>query len=137
MKTKLKSVTFLLFLTLSISCSNPLDEACIGCQDDTIGLSKNLVQFSAENNSTTITTQGSGWWLSEIEFNGSKIDISGINRFSNQFKIDESEFTFERKSANEIFIQMTKNNSKQERKLWILLVHMNYGGHLSVIQSTE
>lgn len=32
---------------------------------------------------------------------------------------------------------MTKNNSKQERKLWVLLMDMNYGGHLGVIQSTE
>lgn len=137
MKTKLKSVAFLLFLALSISCSSPLDEACIGCQDDTIGVSKNLVQFSAESNSITITTKGNSWWFTDIELNGNRIDYNQVNIASHQFKIEEPEFIIERKSANELFIQMNKNNSKIERKLSIDLMHMNFGTRITVIQLPE
>ncbi|WP_347175198.1 hypothetical protein [Polaribacter uvawellassae] len=137
MKTIFQSIALLLFLTLSFSCSNNIEEDCNGCQTDTIGLSKENVQFSAESNSITLTTQGSGWWLSEIEFNGNTIDISGLHRIAYQLKIEEPEFTFERKNANEIFIQMTKNITGKERKLHVLLTHMNRGAHIGVFQAAN
>jgi hypothetical protein len=135
MKT-ISKITLLLFISLSISCSKT-DYDCLGCQDDTIGLSKTLVQFSAENNSATITTKGGEWWLSEISFDGNKIDVSGLQREAYPLKIEEQDFTFERKNANEIFIQMTKNTSGKERKIWILLTHLNRGSHLNIKQSAQ
>ena len=64
-----------------------------------------------------MTTHGEIWWLSDFFFDGNKIDISGLQRETYPLKIEEQYFTFERKSANEIFIQMTKNTSGKERKV--------------------
>ena len=136
MKTKFNSIALLLFLTLSFSCSET-ELGCYGCQDDTIGLSKGIIQFSAENNSTTITTQGKSWWLSEITLDGKRIDISGLQRTSHQLKIEKPEFTFERKNENEIFIQMSKNTSKKERKLIVSLQHLNYFGNIYITQTAD
>jgi hypothetical protein len=135
MKTTLK-ITLLLFLSISFSC-NDIDLDCLGCQNDTIGLSKKVIQFSSESNSTTITTKGGDWWLSEINLDGKNVDLSHIQKNANQFKVETSDFIFERKNAKEIFIHMNQNLSGKEKKLGVLLTHLNYGAHLNVIQSSN
>lgn len=130
----IKSTLLLITLIITFSCSN---EPCLGCQEDTIGLSKKEVQFSSETNSIVITTKGDNWWLSEINFNGNELNLSTTDTSLKQYKIEEPEFSFERKSTNEIIIQMNENNSKEERKLRFILTHLNYNAHLNFNQSAE
>ena len=133
MKTKFNSIAFLLFLTLSFSCSSNL-EGEYNCCNNNIILPQENIQFSSENNSVTITTKGKDWWLNSINLDGKRLDISHIDFTAKQYKITEPEFTFERKNSNDIIIVMNENNSKKERKLNILLQYHNILGYININQ---
>lgn len=133
MKTKLKSVAFLLFLALSISCSNNIEDE-YNCCNNNILLPKENIQFSSESNSVTINTKGKDWILNSINLNGRRLDISNIDFTTKQYKIIKSDFTFERKNANEIFIVMHKNTSGKERELKILLQYFGIHGYININQ---
>ena len=127
--------TLLLFsFIIMFSCT---ENPCLGCQEDTIGLSKNEVNFSSDKNSITLTTEGKDWWLSEINYKGNELDFKPTDTSLKQYKIENPEFTFERINATEIFIQMNKNSSKKERNLRFTLSHLNYVTLLNFKQSAD
>ena len=74
-----------------------------GKWDDNIKISTKEVNFSAESNSVIIITEWTWWWISGIGLDDDwDYDISGIDTSEDNFLIEESEFTIERKNANEI-----------------------------------
>lgn len=133
MKQKLIfGIASILFLSL-LSCESDEPD---GKWDDNIKLSTKEVNFSAESNSVIITTEGTWWWISGIGLDDDwNYDISGIDTTEDNFLIEESEFTIERKNANEIHVSMTENQSTTERTLTIGLQAGNYFDGIKIIQS--
>lgn len=132
MKRKLIfGIISILFLSL-LSCESDRPD---GDWDDNIKLSTKEVGFSAESDSVIITTEGTWWWINGISLNDDSYDISGINTAQDNFLIEESEFTIERKNTKEIHISMTENQSATERTLTIGLQAGNYFDGIKIVQS--
>lgn len=124
----------ILFLNL-LSCDS---EEIDGRWDDNIKLSEKNVSFTAELNSTVITTEGAWWWISGIRINDDwSYDLSDTDTSKENFVIEETEFRIERKNATEIHISMQKNQSNSERVLTIGLQAGNYFDGIKVTQSAN
>ncbi|WP_339626763.1 hypothetical protein [uncultured Maribacter sp.] len=123
-----------LILLLSYSCSN--DE--IGKWDDNIKLSQKEFQFDSKQNSAIITTEGEGWWISEIYSDkGQTYDFSDTDTTIKNFVIINPDFKLERKNATEISITMFENQTNSERTLKIGLQAGNYFDGIKIIQSAD
>lgn len=132
MKQKLIfGIAAILFLNL-VSCES--DEP-VGKWDDSIKLSKKEVNFSAESDSVIITTEGTWWWVNEVSLNGKMLDLDGIDTTKENFTIEKTEFSFERKNYTEIFISMQPNPTESERILIIGLQDGNYFDGIKILQS--
>jgi len=136
MKATKRSIILLLFLILNVSCSSSEDD-CLICQEDPIRLSRKTIEFNAELNTTVLTTKGTNWKLIEISYNNDIIDLSGIDTQSTSFKIENSNFIFERKTAKDIFIEMSPNYTGNIKKLIVVLQDGDYFGQITVLQSTD
>lgn len=134
--TKLIAIELFLILIFGYSCSN--SDNPDGLWDDNIKLSQKEVQFTAAQNSITITTEGEWWWIHQISMNRSlNFDISRIDTTSKNFVIDETEFKIERKNATEIHIEMTRNQTGAERVLLIGLEAGDYFDRIEITQSAN
>jgi len=130
--TKLKLIGIFLILVSNLSCSN--SDSPIGKWDDNIKLSQKEAQFSADNESIVITTEGKSWWVNGISLNGISINISGIDTSAKNFVIDETEFRIERKNTTEIHIEMKKNQTSSER---VLIIGLEAGDYFDGIKITQ
>jgi hypothetical protein len=133
MKEKLIfGIISILFLSLSSCKSDEPD----GKWDDNIKLSEKEINFTAESNSVVITTEGTWWWINGIGLDDDwSYDISGIDTTQENFLIEKTEFTIERRNANKIYISMTENQSDSERTLTISLQAGDYFDGIKIIQS--
>lgn len=133
---RLQTIGFLLILSTAISCSK--SDRPIGQWDDIIKLSQKEVRFSSEKDSITISTEGKWWWIDEIGLNGNpNFDLSGIDVTSDNYSINEPEFKIERRSATEIYIEMTKNKTGSPRVLNIGLEAGDYFDGIKITQSAN
>ena len=122
------------FLSL-LSCDS---EEPIGKWEDNIKLSKKEVSISANANTVIITTEGTWWWIDGISLNGEhNFDMSDIDTSRENFLIEETIFSIERRNAKEIHISMNKNDSGSERILAIGLQAGNYFDRITVIQAAN
>jgi hypothetical protein len=119
----------IIFITF-FSCSKNED----GKWDDNIKLSTRLVEFNSNENLTTITTETNSWWLDGIAFNGNQIDLQQINQTSQNFIVENSDFTIERVNGNVIKIKMKENLTSIERIINIALQNGNYFDGIKIIQ---
>ena len=137
-KDKLKTIGLLIVIFTSFSCSDSDSDNPEGDWGDNIKLSQKEAQFTSENDSILITTEGDYWWLNGISLNGtSNFDLKGIDLNAKNFIIEETEFTIERKNATEIYIKMTKNLTGSERVLIINLQAGNYFDRIIITQSAN
>jgi hypothetical protein len=128
---KIISILFLGFIFITfLSCSKNED----GKWEDNIKLSTKLVEFNSSENLTTITTETNSWWLDGIAFNGNQIDLQQINQTSQNFIVENSDFTIERINGNIIKIKMNENSTSAERIINIALQNGNYFDGIKVIQ---
>lgn len=127
---------FLLIL-LNISCSYK-DDREDGDWDDHIKLSEKEVQFDSLENSVTINTEGSGWWISGIFFKeGETFDFSTVDTTSKSFTITESDFIVERLNEKELFIKLFENTTGSERIFTVGLQAGNYFDGITITQSAD
>ena len=127
----MKKIIIYGFLTLigiyMISCSTNGNENPIGKWDDNIKLSQKTATLNSNENSITITTESTSWWLSEISLNNNSIDLINVDKLSKNFVITNSDFQVERKEdGKKIIITLNQNNTNSER---ILVVRMQYGDY--------
>ncbi|WP_319482229.1 hypothetical protein [uncultured Draconibacterium sp.] len=132
----MKKLLLLLSLFTILSCSKDKDSP-IGIWDDNIKLSQKEVEFDASENSVTITTEGDWWWIVSIKFNDEYLNLEDQDTFSNNFTIEEPEFTIERKNITEIYITMSENTDDTDRELLIELEAGDYFDHIKVTQSAN
>ena len=124
----------ILFLSLLSCKSDEPDEKW----DDNIKLSQKEVNFTAEANSTVVTTQGTWWWIHGMGLNDDwSYDLSTVDTTKENFVIEETEFRIERKNATEIHISMTLNETGSDRTLTIGLQAGNYGDGIKVFQTAD
>lgn len=126
-----KTIALTLFLLTILSCSDSKD----GDWDDNIKLSQKEVQFSSAQNTIEIATEGTGWWIGEISMDGELFDFNDIDTTKENFTIEETEFSIERKNATEIYIAMQQNPTESERVLIIRLQAGNYFDGIKITQS--
>lgn len=128
---------FFLGIVFLVSCSsnNDFPEPPIGKWDDNIVLSQKSATLSSNTNSITITTKYSGWWLSGIGLDNKAIDLTGINRLSENFIVTNSDFQVERKNGKSIIITMNPNTTGSERILYVALQGGDYFDGIKVTQS--
>ncbi len=133
---KLNIIAIILTLLLSTSCSD--SERPVGQWDDNIKLSQKEAEFTAENNSIVITTEGEWWWIDHIAINGEvQSTLDGVDTTESDFIIDEEEFRIERRSSTEIHIEMTQNQTGSERILVIGLQAGNYFDGIRIVQAAQ
>ncbi|SDF59863.1 hypothetical protein [Cellulophaga baltica] len=126
-----KIITLTVFFILVLSCSDSKD----GDWDDNIKLSQKEVQFSSAQNNVEISTEGTGWWIDEVSMDGELFDLNGIDTTKENFTIEETEFSIERKNSTEIFISMQQNPTESSRVLIIGLQAGNYFDGIKITQS--
>lgn len=121
---------------LSTSCSD--SERPVGQWEDNIKLSQKEAEFTAENNSIVITTEGEWWWIDHIAINGEvQSTLDGVDTTESNFIIDEEEFRIERRNSTEIHIEMTQNRTGSERILVIGLQAGNYFDGIRIVQAAQ
>lgn len=127
-----KHLSLLMILISLFSCTKSQD----GKWDDNIKLSQKNVEFSATNDSIIITTDGESWWINNVFFNDST-DFEISENSSGRFLIQEDEFTVDRRSSTELYIEMTQNMKDSVRTLIIVLQNGNYFDGIKIIQLAE
>jgi len=128
-----KAHLVLLFITAFLfSCSDSKD----GIWEDNIELSQKEVQFDASEDSITVTTKKDGWWIVEVSLNGAT-DFEQTENSNGEFLIADNEFTIERRSPKELYIQMSPNSTNSKRKLIISLQNGNYFDGVTIIQAAK
>lgn len=132
----MKKLLLLLSLFIIISCSKDQDSP-IGIWDDNIKLSQKEVEFDANENTITLTTEGEWWWIDELRFNGMNINLEDLDTTTDNFVIEDNEFRIERKNATEIHISMNENLGNTERELLIGLEAGDYFDRIKVSQSVK
>ena len=126
------------FLTLIwiflISCSTIGNEN--GKWDDNIKLSQNTVTLNSNENSITITTESTYWWLNGIYLNNNSVDIANVDKVSKNFVIINPDFQVERKEdGKKIIITLNQNNTNSERVLVISMQNGDYFDGVKLIQA--
>ena len=128
-----KAHLVLLFITSFLfSCSDSKD----GISEDNIELSQKEVQFDASEDSITVTTKKDGWWIVEVSLNGAT-NFEQTENSNDEFLMNENEFTIERRSPKELYIQMSPNSTSSERKLIISLQNGNYFDGITITQAAK
>ena len=131
-------VVMVSIFSLLFSCSDK--EEPIGKWDDIIKLSEKEVDFLAATDSVIITTQGTWWWVQSISLNGKSYlyyDTAGIDLESDNYTIEEAEFTVERRDATTLFVKMNANTSNKMRVLDITLEAGNYFDRVCIRQAAD
>ena len=118
--------------TKSENEENPI----IGKWDDNIKLSQKTATLNSNENSITITTESTFWWLGEISLDNKNIDLTNTERVSKNFVITKSDFQIERKEdGKKIIITLNQNNTNSERILTVILQNGDYFDSVKITQS--
>jgi hypothetical protein len=135
----IKSGSFILVILILVACSDIHQEEPDGKWDDNIKLSQKEAEFEYTTDSVTITTEGTGWWLSNVSFNDSVYvyNPDSINIFASSFSIKDDCFVIEKRNNTTLFIRLNENNSDEERVLGITLQSGNYFDYVTVRQKAD
>lgn len=120
------------------SCSDK--EEPIGIWDDNIKLSTKKAEFVSGADSVTIATEGSGWWIDAISFEGYTYSYYGnetVDLEANSYSIDEIDFVVEKRNKNALFVKIEKNTTGKERELSITFQAGNYFDYLTIVQAAK
>jgi hypothetical protein len=129
MKFSIKTVFF--FALFFISCSNEP----IGLWDDNIRLSVKNAAFSADGDSLTIKTVGSGWWIKDIEMKKQAVwFINPASTDSMHYSINLDSIFVEHSDNTTLVVKADKNKFKAERQIDIILEDGDYFDYVTITQ---
>lgn len=126
-----KIITILLFLGMVFLSS------CGGKWNDKIKLSIKNVEFSSGEDSVTITTKGTTWWINNVSLNDTiyrYYDNENIDLLADSYLIKESSFIIEKLNNTTLFIKLNKNSTGKERILKITLEAGDYFDYINITQ---
>ena len=116
------------------SCTTSENED--GIWDDNIKLSQKTATLNSNENSITITTESTYWWLNGIFLNNNIIDLTNVDKLSKNFVITNPDFQVERKEdGKKIIITLNQNNTNSERILVISMQNGDYFDRVKIIQA--
>jgi len=125
-------ITLILIFIIS-SCTSENED---GKWDDNIKLSQKTVTLNSNENSITITTESTYWWLNGISLNNDIIDLTSVDKLSKNFVIINPDFQVERKEdGKKIIITLNQNNTNSERILVIGMQNGDYFDGIKIIQA--
>ena len=117
------------------SCTKSENEEIIGKWDDNIKLSQKTATLNSNENSITITTESTFWWLDGISLSNKNIELTDVEKLSKNFVLTNSDFQVERKEdGKKIIITLNQNNTNSER---ILVVSMQNGNYFDGVRITQ
>ena len=125
-------LSVVIIITLFISFSSCTQKA--GDWDDNIMLSQKQFTIEANTESIEITTEGEGWWISDIQLDYEYFDFSSVNTTKSTFEIEEEAFCITRNSVKNLLVKMTENQGVNQRELRIGVQSGNYFDGIVVIQ---
>jgi hypothetical protein len=118
------------------SCTKSENEEIIGKWDDNIKLSQKTATLNSNENSITITTESTFWWLGGISLNNKNIELTDVDRLSKNFVITNTDFQVERKEdGKKIIITLNQNNTNSERILVVSMQNGDYFDGVKIIQA--
>ena len=118
------------------SCTKSENDEIIGKWDDNIKLSQKTATLNSNENSITITTESTFWWLNGISLNDKNIELTDDVRLSKNFVITNSDFQVERKEdGKKIIITVNQNNTNSERILVVGMQNGDYFDGVRIIQA--
>lgn len=118
-----------------VSCS---ETEYINKWDDNIHLSQKTATFNAVGDSITITTGGSGWWITEIAIDEviytvmTEIDIQ-----SESYSVTKNGITAQRRNKNTLFIKADANTLTTNRIISVGLEDGNYFDGVRITQKAN
>lgn len=130
-----KISTYLIIFVIAfsmISCQDEKDREC----NDNIKLSQKEILFDSAENSFTITTQSTYWWVQNISLNDNILDLSEFDHDAKNFVLTKNDFQIERKEdGKKIIILMKKNNTNVDLVLILFIQNGNCYDAMRVTQS--
>lgn len=137
MKRNLNVNLVIIFAITLFSCSK-INQRKEGDWDDNIHLSTKTVEFNATNDSVTIKTEGSWWWVSDISVDSnSYFGFSGIDLQADNYKIKQDCFVVERRDKNTLFIKVEANPNNVKRIISVGLEAGDYFDRVTVTQKSN
>jgi|GEM_PF-348443 len=134
-KKTMKKIILPLFCILALcSCSDKKE----GDWDDNIQLSTKTVEFNASGDSATITTKGSGWWITDFTVDSNTYDVlSEISSETGSYSIKKDCFTVERRNKNTLFVKAETNPLNVKRIMTIGLEAGDYFDRVTITQKAK
>lgn len=126
-----KIVLLFSFLFLNNSCTKATPD---GLWDDSIKLSQKEVTFSSGSNIVQINTQGEWWWITEVVFNETIINIDATDTSQSSFIIETANFKINRQNATSLLIEMNENTTGSNN---ILNIGLEAGDYFDSIKITQ
>lgn len=107
-----------------------------GKWNDNIKLSAKEIVLSKNQQSLTIKTESTNWWISDIIYKDNIVDLNGIEKTAKNFILNKADFQIERKDDGKtISITMNENNSNSDRILKFELQNGDYFDRIIVTQN--
>jgi uncharacterized protein YcfL len=135
----MRRITILIVTVLTlVSCSKNYDER--GYWGDDLKLSVTTADFTAEENTITLTTGGDKWWIDSISFEDSVYsyyDSKDVIMESPAYTITEDQFVVERRNGTTLFVKLKANNTADSRVMVMTLQSGNYFDSLKITQSAD
>lgn len=107
-----------------------------GQWNDNIKLSQRTVEFSQKRDSILITTEGEGWWIAGISFEGAS-DYQHGSIGHEEFLLEEEHFELERRSPTTLYIEFQANQTSNPQILFVQLQNGNYFDGVKVTQQPK
>jgi len=138
----MKKTSYILCLvTITVlisSCSHSDKDVPIGQWGDIIKLSTKNIEFDANANSVTITTEGDWWWVIGVTVDDERFGVpDNVNIESDNYIIQQDCFTVERKDKNTLHIEIDENPSNAERIIEVGLEAGDYFDRVRITQSAR
>lgn len=136
MKKTITICLLIIFSGILFSCSDTKRKD--GDWDDNIKLSSKSVEFNASADSVIITTEGTGWWISNVSVNNTYYQLSpDIKVESKHYSFKKDCFVVERRDKNTLFIRLDANQLPVKRIFSVELEAGDYFDRILIIQKAK
>lgn len=126
------TLIFVIFELALYSCG---ETALDGQSDDVIQLSSTEVSFAASEDSTTLTTQGSSWWLIGVRSDhNAYYTFDDIDVLSANFQLQIDGLTVKRLDGTRLFLKVSANTTGENRQFYVDLQDGNFFQVVSIVQ---
>lgn len=121
--------TFVFFAVTQISCVSTENR-----WTDNIELSAKEAIFSSQTDSIEISTEGTQWWINDINADGRYIYSDSSEVVKDYVRFDGDWFTVEKQGKQKLIVKVSENKSKNSRKMVITVEAGNYFEYINVLQ---